>query len=73
LPLTDGMKITRSLVVVFLCLVVSAHAADELIALKSARMFDGQIERSRAERVVVVEGGKIVDVEAICQSLALHT
>ena len=62
MPLTDGMKITRSLVVVFLCLAVSAHAADELIALKAARMFDGKSNALVQNGVVVVEGDKIVDV-----------
>ena len=62
MPLTDGMKITRSLVVVFLCLAVSAHAADELIALKAARMFDGKSNALVQNGVVVVQGDKIVDV-----------
>jgi len=56
------MKITRSLVVVFLCLAVSAHAADELIALKAARMFDGKSNALVQNGVVVVQGDKIVDV-----------
>ena len=55
------MKITRSLVVVFLCLAVSAHAADELIALKAARMFDGKSNALVQNGVVVVQGDKIVD------------
>ena len=56
------MKITRCLVVAFLCLAVSAHAADELIALKAARMFDGKSNALVQNGVVVVKGDKIVDV-----------
>ena len=55
------MKITRCVVVVFFCLAVSAHAADELIALKAARMFDGKSNALVQNGVVVVQGDKILD------------
>ena len=55
------MKITRCVVVAFFCLAVSAHAADELIALKAARMFDGKSNTLVRNGVVVVQGDKIVD------------
>jgi imidazolonepropionase-like amidohydrolase len=55
------MKITRCVVVVLFCLAVSAHAADELIALKAARMFDGKSNALVQNGVVVVQGDKILD------------
>ena len=55
------MKIIRCVVVVFFCLAVSAHAADELIALKAARMFDGKSNAIVQNGVVVVQGDRIVD------------
>ncbi len=53
---------TRCVVAVFFCLAVSAHAADELIALKAARMFDGKSNALVQNGLVVVQGDKIVDV-----------
>jgi hypothetical protein len=67
------MKITRSLAVVFLCLAVSSRAADELIALKAARMFDGKSNALVQNGVVVVKATRLLMSAAICQSLALHT
>src|SRR6266436_8093823 len=56
------MKMTRCVVAAFFCLAVSAHAADELIALKAARMFDGKSNALVQNGVVIVQGDKIVDV-----------
>jgi imidazolonepropionase-like amidohydrolase len=54
------MKVTRCIVA--LCfLAVSARGADEVIALKAARMFDGKLNALVQNGVVVVEGDKIVD------------
>lgn len=48
--------------IVALCfLAVSARGADEVIALKAARMFDGKSNALVQNGVVVVEGDKIVD------------
>src|SRR5229473_716684 len=56
------MRITSRLVVVFLCLGVTAYAADEMIALKAERMFDGKSKSLVMNGVVVVQGDKIVGV-----------
>src|ERR1700693_1086309 len=56
------MRITSRLVVVFLCLGVTAYAADEMIALKAERMFDGKTKTLVQHGVVIVQGDKIVDV-----------
>src|SRR6516162_7004287 len=55
------MKITRSVVVVLFCLAVSTHAADELVALKAARMFDGKSNALVQNGVVVMQADKILD------------
>jgi len=55
------MKIMRCAVVAFFCVAVSAIAADELIALKAARMFDGKSNALVRNGVVVVQGDKILD------------
>src|SRR5215813_9705827 len=55
------MKITRYVGVAFFCFAVSAHATDELIAMKAARMFDGKSNSLVQNGVVLVEGNKIVD------------
>jgi imidazolonepropionase-like amidohydrolase len=55
------MKIRRYVVLVVFCLAVSAHAADEFIVLKAARMFDGKSNALVPNGVVVVQGDKIVD------------
>jgi imidazolonepropionase-like amidohydrolase len=54
------MKVTHC-VVAALFLAVSARGADEVIALKAARMFDGKSNALVQNGVVVVEGDKIVD------------
>src|SRR6266446_897506 len=56
------MRIKSRLVVVFLCLGVTAYAADEMIALKAERMFDGKSKTLVQHGVVIVQGDKIVDV-----------
>src|SRR5215471_13003358 len=55
------MKITRYVAVVFFGVAVLAHAANELIALKAARMFDGKSNTLVQNAVVVVKADKIVD------------
>src|SRR5215813_6952951 len=55
------MKITRYVGVAFFCFAVSAHATDELIVLKAARMFDGKSNSLVQNGVVIVQGDKIVD------------
>jgi len=54
------MKVTHC-VVAALFLAVSARGADEVIALKAARMFDGRSNALVQNGVVVVAGDKIVD------------
>jgi imidazolonepropionase-like amidohydrolase len=56
------MKIMRCAVVAFFWVAMSALAADELIALKAARMFDGKSNALVQNGVVVVQGDKILDV-----------
>ena len=55
------MKVTCCVVTAFL-LALSARAADEVIALKAARLFDGKSNALVQNAVVIVEGDKIVDV-----------
>jgi len=54
------MKVTRCIVVAFF-LAVSARGADEVIAVKAARIFDGKSSALLQNGVVVVEGDKIAD------------
>ena len=54
------MKVTRCIVVAFF-LAVSARGADEVIAVKAARIFDGKSSAFLQNGVVVVEGDKIAD------------
>ena len=54
------MKVTRCIVAAFF-LAVSARAADEVIALRALRIFDGKSNALQQNGVVVVEGDKIVD------------
>src|SRR5437773_414659 len=56
------MKSTSRIFLVFLCFDVSAHAADQSIVLKAARMFDGKSKALVQNAVVIVQGDKIVDV-----------
>src|ERR1700758_2502587 len=55
------MKITSRVLGIFLCLGIAAQAADQLIVLKAARMFDGKSNALLQNAVVVVQGDKIVD------------
>src|SRR5215472_11426080 len=55
------MKVTRC-VIAALFLAVSARGADEVIALKASRIFDGKSNALLQNGVVIVEGDKIVDV-----------
>ena len=55
------MKITFRVLVILLCLGIAAQAADQLIALKAARMFDGKSNALVQNAVVIVQGDKIVD------------
>ena len=48
--------------IIFLSSVISARAADSVIALKAARMFDGKSKSLITNVVVVIQGDKIVDV-----------
>jgi len=55
------MKITSRILLVLLSFGISAHAADETIALKAARLFDGRSSSLLQNGVVIVRGDKIVD------------
>jgi imidazolonepropionase-like amidohydrolase len=56
------MKITFRVLVILLCLGIAAQAADQLIAVKAARMFDGKSNALVQNAVVIVRGDKILDV-----------
>src|SRR5215471_13781221 len=55
------MKITSWVVLAFFCFGASAYAADELIVLKAARMFDGKSNSLVQNGVVIVKDDKILD------------
>src|SRR6266568_2031298 len=55
------MKITSRILLVLLSFGISAHAADETIALKAARLFDGKSSSLVQNGVVIVQGDKIID------------
>ncbi len=55
------MKITCYVLAAFVSLSLSAQAAEELIALKAARMFDGKSSALVQNGVVIVKGDKILD------------
>src|SRR6201997_4412715 len=55
------MKITSRVLGIFLCLGIAAQAADQLIVLKAARMFDGKSNALVQNAVVIVQGDKILD------------
>src|SRR5438067_6433446 len=55
------MKITPRIFLVFLWFGMAAHAADQPIVLKAARMFDGKSNALVQNAVVIIEGDKIVD------------
>src|SRR5207248_3637645 len=56
------MKITSCVLVILLYLGIAAQAADQTIALKAARMFDGKSNALVQNGVVLVQGDKIIDV-----------
>ena len=55
------MKITSRILLLLLSFGISARAADETIALKAARLFDGRSSSLLQNGVVIVRGDKIVD------------
>src|SRR6266571_3021296 len=55
------MKITSRVLVILLSLGIATQAADQLIVLKSARLFDGKSNALVQNGVVIVQGDKIVD------------
>src|SRR5438477_1467532 len=55
------MKITSRILLLLLSFGISARAADETIALKAARLFDGKSSSLLQNGVVIVRGDKIVD------------
>src|SRR5262249_12281553 len=55
------MKITSWVVLALFCFGASAYAADELLVLKAARMFDGKSNSLIQNGVVVIKDDKIVD------------
>src|ERR1041384_5958896 len=55
------MKITSRVFVILLCLGIAAQAADQAIALKAARLFDGKSNALVQNAVVLVQGNKILD------------
>src|SRR5947207_8046603 len=60
----DRMKATSHILLALWCLGISAHAADQTIVLKAARLFDGKSNTLVQNAVVIVQGDKIVDVGA---------
>jgi imidazolonepropionase-like amidohydrolase len=56
------MKMTFRVLVILLCPGIAAQAADQLIALKAARLFDGKSNALVQNAVVIVQGDKILDV-----------
>jgi imidazolonepropionase-like amidohydrolase len=56
------MRITSRVLVIFLCFGVAAHAADQMVALKAARLFDGKSKTLVQNGVVIVQGNAIADV-----------
>jgi len=55
------MKITSCVVLLLFYCAVSARAADELLALKAARMFDGKSNALVQNAVIIVQNDKIID------------
>jgi len=55
------MKITSCVALALFCFGAAAYAADELIVLKAARMFDGKSNSLVQNGVVLVKDDKIVD------------
>ena len=61
------MKITSCVALALFCFGASAYAADELIVLKAARMFDGKSNSLVQNGVVIVKDDKIVDAGSSLQ------
>ncbi|PYJ63219.1 MAG: amidohydrolase [Verrucomicrobia bacterium] len=55
------MKIPSRIFLISLCFGVSAHGADQPIAIKAPRMFDGKSNALVQNAVVIVQGDKIVE------------
>ena len=55
------MKITSRVVVILLCFGIATQAAEQIIVLKAARLFDGKSNALVQNAVVVVQGDKILD------------
>src|SRR5213083_921983 len=55
------MKITSRVLVILLSLGIATQAADQLIVLKAARLFDGKSNTLMQNAVVIVQGDKILD------------
>jgi imidazolonepropionase-like amidohydrolase len=55
------MKITSPILIIFFCFAIAAHASDQPIVLKAARMFDGKSNALVQNGVVIVQGDIIVD------------
>src|SRR5947199_4241226 len=55
------MKMTSRVLVVFFCLGIAAQAADQLIVLTAARLFDCKSIAILKNAVVIVQGDEIVD------------
>src|SRR6267154_1402196 len=67
------MKITFPVLVILLCLGIAGQAADQLIALKAARMFDGKSNALVQNAGVIVRGDKIVDATLAPGFMDAHT
>src|SRR5688500_11681317 len=50
-----------ALILVCISTALSLNAADEIIALKAARLFDGKVKALVSNGVVIVQGDKILD------------
>src|SRR5256886_8885146 len=55
------MKITSRVLVILLSLGIATQAADQTIAVKAARLFDGKSNALVQNAVVMIQGDKIVD------------
>ena len=55
------MKITSRVLVILLCFGIATQAAEQIIVLKAARLFDGKSNALLQNAVVIVRGDKILD------------
>ncbi|HKS31302.1 MAG TPA: hypothetical protein VJR28_02760, partial [Chthoniobacterales bacterium] len=59
------MNFTRLIpLIVFICLIRPALAADQVVALKAARLFDGKSRALIQDGVILVQDDKIIDAGA---------